>query len=113
MLFLDFELKQKTLVVRPNGELDLGVADYFRKTIEEALNLYNARNLVFNLAKLSFIDSTGLGALLGRYKRVAKNGGKVFIVSPQTQVKKNLELSGLLRIMEEFTSENEALEKIV
>lgn len=112
MLFLDFELKKDTLVARPSGELDLGVADYFRRSVEEALCLHKARNLVFNLAKLTFVDSTGLGVLLGRYKRVVKSNGKVFIVSPQAQVRKILELSGLLNIMEEFDSENEALNKI-
>lgn len=112
MLFLDIELKQDTLVVRPSGEVDLGVADYFRDTVENALNREPAKNLVFNLSRVSFIDSSGLGVLLGRYKRVARNGGKVFIVSPQPQVRRVLELSGILRVMLEFTSEAEALEKI-
>ena len=111
-MLLDVELKQDTLVVRPSGELDLGVADYLRGALEEALNQEQVRNIVFNLARVSFVDSTGLGVLLGRYKRVSRNGGKVFIVSPQPQVRRILDLSGLLRIMSEFPSENEALEKI-
>lgn len=112
MLFLDLELRQDTLVVRPSGEMDLGVADYFRGALEEALDREQVRNLVFNLARVSFIDSSGLGVLLGRYKRVVRNGGKVFIVSPQPQVRRVLDLSGLLRIMNEYPSEAEALEKI-
>ena len=112
MLFLDFELRQDTLVVRPSGEMDLGVADYFRSALEEALDREQVQNLVFNLAGVSFIDSSGLGVLLGRYKRVVRNGGKVFIVSPQPQVRRVLDLSGLLRIMNEYPSEAEALEKI-
>lgn len=112
MLFLDFEVKGDTLLVRPGGELDMGVADYFRGALEEALDREQARNLLFNLARVSFIDSSGLGVILGRYRRVAKNGGKVFIVSPQPQVRKVLELSGLLRIMGEYPSEADALEKI-
>jgi len=111
-VLLDVELKQDTLVVRPSGELDLGVADYLRGALEEALNQEQVRNIVFNLAGVSFVDSSGLGVLLGRYKRVSRNGGKVFIVSPQPQVRRILDLSGLLRIMSEFPSENEALEKI-
>ena len=112
MLVMDFELKQETLIVRPSGELDLGAADYFRSAVEEALRIHNARNLLYNLNKLSFVDSTGLGVILGRYRKITKNGGKVYIVSPQPQVRKILEISGLLRIMEEFPSENEALAKI-
>lgn len=111
-MLLDVEIKKDTLVVRPNGEIDLGVADRLRRTLDETLDRGQARNLVFNMARVSFVDSSGLGVLLGRYKRVSKNGGKVFIVSPQPQVRKVLDLSGLLRIMCEFRSENEALEKI-
>ncbi len=112
MLYLDVELKKETLVVRPNGELDLGVADYFRRALEQALDRQPARNVVFNMERVSFIDSSGLGVLLGRYKRISRNKGKVFIVSPQPQVRRVLDLSGLLRIMGEFPSEAEALEKI-
>lgn len=111
-MLLDVEMKKDTLLVRPNGELDLGVADRFRRTLDETIEKGKARNLVFNLTRVSFVDSSGLGVLLGRYKRVSKNGGKVFIVSPQPQVRKVLDLSGLLRIMNEYSNENEALEKI-
>ncbi len=111
-MLLDVEMKKDTLLVRPNGELDLGVADRFRRTLDETIEKGKARNLVFNLTRVSFVDSSGLGVLLGRYKRVSKNGGKVFIVSPQPQVRKVLDLSGLLRIMNEYPNENEALEKI-
>lgn len=111
-MLLDVEMKKETLFVRPNGELDLGVADRFRRTLDETIENGRAKNLVFNLARVSFVDSSGLGVLLGRYKRMSKNGGKVFIVSPQPQVRKVLDLSGLLRIMNEYSNENEALDKI-
>jgi len=106
------EMKKNTLVVRPSGDLDLGVADTFRSALEEALNREQARNLVFNFSKVSFVDSSVLGVMLGRYKRISRSGGKVFIVSPQPQVRRVFELSGLLRIMEEHSSEDGALEKI-
>ncbi len=109
MLLVDLELKGSTLVVRPCGELDLGVADYFRSTVEAALDREQPQNLLFNLSKLSFIDSSGLGVLLGRYRRVVKNGGKVFLVAPQPQVRRVLDLSGILRIIDEYKSESEAL----
>lgn len=109
---LEVEKRQETLIARPWGEIDLEVADSLRKALEEALDREASRNMIFNLAGVSFIDSTGLGVLLGRFKRVSRNGGQVFIVSPQPQVRKILDLSGLLGIMGEFSSEDEALEKI-
>ena len=111
-VLLDIEFKQDTLFVRPGGELDLSVADFLRNNLEETLDREPARNIVFNLSKVSFVDSSVLGVLLGRYKRVSKNGGKILIVSPQPQVRKILELSGLFRIMGESDSEADALLKL-
>lgn len=111
-VLLDMELKKDTLFVRPGGELDLSIADFLRNNLEEYLDREPIVNIVFNLEKVSFVDSSVLGVLLGRYKRISKKGGRVFIVSPQPQVRKILELSGLLRIMSEFASEAEALLKL-
>jgi stage II sporulation protein AA (anti-sigma F factor antagonist) len=109
---LNMEVLKNTLVVRPGGELDLAMADRFRIALEETLDNQPVDNIVFNLSHVSFIDSSGLGVLLGRYKRVAKNGGKVLIVGAQPQVRRILELSGLLRIMGESASEEEALNRV-
>ncbi|MCL6560524.1 MAG: anti-sigma F factor antagonist [Firmicutes bacterium] len=109
---IDIEMMDETMVVRPSGELDLAVADSLRGTLEEALDGQPVRNLVFNLARVTFIDSSGLGVLLGRYKRVSRNGGHVYIVGAQPQVRRIIELSGLFRIMGEYPSEVEALDKI-
>jgi len=109
---LELEQLQNTLIVRLNGDLDLGIADHLRSTLDEALDNQPVRNIILNLAGVSFIDSSVLGVLLGRYKRVMKTGGKVCIVEPQPQVRKILELSGLLRIMDEFPGEAVALENI-
>ncbi len=111
-VLLDIEFKQDTLFVRPGGELDLSVADFLRNSLEESLDREPARNIVFNLSKVAFVDSSVLGVFLGRYKRVSKNGGRVIIVSPQPQVRRILELSGLFRIMGESDSEDEALRKL-
>ncbi|OPY59032.1 MAG: Anti-sigma F factor antagonist [Pelotomaculum sp. PtaU1.Bin035] len=109
---LDLELIQDTLIVRLSGDLDLGVADYLRDVLEDSLDRQPVKNLVFNLAGVSFVDSSVLGVLLGRYKRISRNGGKVCVVKPQPQVHRILELSGLLRIMAEFPGETDALENI-
>lgn len=103
------ECKEGALVVRPRGELDLGVADELRNKMERALDENPVRHLVINLENVSFIDSSGLGVILGRYKKVAMSGGRVSLVKASPQVRKVMEMSGLLRIMKEFASEEEAL----
>jgi len=105
---MDFEYRQGTLFVRPRGELDIGVTDVFRKALEENLAKNSVNHLVFNLSQVSFIDSSGLGVILGRYKRLQQQGGRVSLVGVQPQVRRILVLSGLLTVMPEYASEEEA-----
>lgn len=70
------EIKQRTLIVRLEGEVDMHVADTFRKTVDEAMEQAGVPNLMLNLARVTFIDSSGLGVILGRYKRIAQLGGR-------------------------------------
>lgn len=109
---LELEQLHDTLIARLSGDLDLGIADHLRSALDEALDNQPVRNIVLNLANVSFIDSSVLGVLLGRYKRITKIGGKVCLVEPQPQVRRVLELSGLLHIMDEFPGEDVALESI-
>ena len=111
-MLIDLEVKNNSLVVRLGGELDLRIINYLRDTLEEALDKNDVKHVILNMNSVTFIDSSALGVILGRYKRIAQNGGKVGLVGIRPMVKRILELSGLLRIMREFPSEQEALDKI-
>ena len=111
-MLIDLEVKNNSLVVRLGGELDLRIINYLRDTLEEALDKNAVKHVILNMNAVTFIDSSALGVILGRYKRVTQNGGKVGLVGIRPMVKRILELSGLLRIMREFPSEQDALDKI-
>lgn len=108
---LDLEVRQDTLLARLFGEIDLKVADPLRGSLDKALQENPVRHLILNLLNVSFIDSTGLGVILGRYKRVVAAGGHVSLVGMQPQVKRVMEISGILRIMNEYPTEDEAVAK--
>ncbi len=111
---IHIEVKEKTLLVRLTGEIDLAVADTLRKSLEQELDSNHLIiNLIINLTGVTYIDSSGLGVILGRYRRVSKYGGRVFIVGACAQVRKVLDLSGLLNIMKECPSEASALDLAV
>lgn len=107
---IEKKYQRDTLIVKLTGELDLVVAEEFRRTVDSELERRQIRNLVINLAGVSFIDSSGLGAILGRYKRIAQGGGRISIAAPRPPVRKILELSGFPRLMPFFESEKLALE---
>ncbi|HEX3032706.1 MAG TPA: anti-sigma factor antagonist [Bacillota bacterium] len=111
ILKLGLEMTGNILVARVAGELDMRVTPEFRDRLDTALENEMAGKLLLNLSEVSFIDSSGLGAILGRYKRLTQVGGKLAIAAPQPQVKRILELSGILRIMNCYATEKEGLKK--
>ncbi|HUW65188.1 MAG TPA: anti-sigma F factor antagonist [Spirochaetia bacterium] len=108
-MMMQMEDKGCSLVARLTGEMDLQVADHLRSALDSAMGEKGTRYLVLDLSGVSFIDSSGLGVILGRYRRLAQSGGRVSLVGLSPPVKNVLELSGLLRIMREYSSAGEAL----
>jgi len=105
-------IKQGVLIIRLEGELDMHSADEFRSTVDRALDASGAKKILLSLKGVSFIDSSGLGVILGRYKRINMVGGLLLVAYVQPQVEKILELAGLLNIISVYKSETEALESL-
>ncbi|MCI9487710.1 MAG: anti-sigma factor antagonist [Lachnospiraceae bacterium] len=59
-------------------------------------------SLVFDFSKTDFMDSAGIGMLLGRYKEMAAIGGEVFVRNTSPRVKRILEMSGIYRIIRDW-----------
>ncbi|SDZ08669.1 anti-sigma F factor antagonist [Thermoactinomyces sp. DSM 45892] len=108
-LHLDVKRSKNVLVARLDGELDHHTAAHVRKVIEEELNHEWVTHLVLNLEKLEFMDSSGLGVILGRYKRVTQMGGKMTICSVQPSIERIMEMSGLFKILQMFQDESSAV----
>jgi stage II sporulation protein AA (anti-sigma F factor antagonist) len=108
---LDIELKliRNTLIIRLKGEFDMLKAEKIRRQIDERLQDDQVRNLVFNLEKVSFVDSSGLGVIIGRYKKVKEKDGNMYIVGAQPVVKKILVLSGINKLVPLFKNEQEIM----
>ncbi len=103
-----FEVRGNVLIARLHGELDMRVADEMRAALETALDQSGATHIVFDLSDVSFIDSSGLGVILGRYRRISDRGGKMAFVGVEPAVRRVLELSGVLRISSEYDDDMQA-----
>ncbi|MGI6037709.1 MAG: STAS domain-containing protein [Limnochordia bacterium] len=101
------------LLVKLNGELDLVTAPVFREIVDGQLeNFERLTHLILDLAKVDFIDSSGLGAILGRYKRIAQRGGQLLLTNGKPQVLKIIELSGMGKILPHYQNTQQALARI-
>jgi stage II sporulation protein AA (anti-sigma F factor antagonist) len=101
---MGYEIRKEgdILIVRVNGEFDLHVADYARRDIDIQIRAQGVKHILFDLGGLTFIDSSGLGVILGRYRKVSENGGRAAISGAPPNIKKVMEISGLNRLMPFF-----------
>lgn len=98
------ELKMHTngdvLYVHITGELDHHVAASIREAIDRELTKDSSlRNIEFDFSNLTFMDSSGIGVIMGRYKIVEKRGGGIYASHVRPQVQKLLNISGLMNIL--------------
>lgn len=88
------------------GELDHHSAEQVKKVIDDLVMKFNPRNVVFDFSELSFMDSTGIGMLLSRYKNLNQNNISVFVCGAQGSVDKLLKLSGIYKIFTKIEVNN-------
>lgn len=109
---LSFEAIDQNLVVKLNGELDHHTAEEIREEIDKEIDKSNSKNIIFDLEKLNFMDSSGIGVVIGRYKKVSKMGGKAAVVNMNSRVERIFKMSGLFNIVKKFENKKEAVERI-
>ena len=81
------------------GELDEHTAQSAREQIDNFIKGGKINRLIFDLGKLSFMDSSGIGVILGRYKLIQKQGGQVCVKNCTPRVDKIFVMSGLYKII--------------
>lgn len=108
------ELKQigKLLVVNISGDVDHSNALAIRKVIDEEINSKEIQDLLFDFSELEFMDSSGIGMILGRYKIISSLNGRVYIAQPNESVSKIINISGLHKIIPVYENYKTAVEKI-
>ena len=77
-----------------SGEIDHHTAKALREKLDAAIYLYRAPRVTLGLSGVGFMDSSGLGLILGRYAVARALGGKVSVADPPPEVEKILRLAG-------------------
>lgn len=97
---LEFERRRQTLTVRLEDELDHRAAQQLRRELDELLQDGTISRLVLDLEKLNFMDSSGVGFIIGRYKLMARRGGSVAVKNADRRMDRIFQMSGLYEIVE-------------
>jgi anti-sigma B factor antagonist len=98
------------VVVEASGRLVAGEPSTQLRDLVKRLTAEGARSFVFNLAGVSYVDSSGLGLLLSIYATVRGQGGEVKLANIGDRVKDLLKMTKLTEVFQIFEDENLALD---
>lgn len=87
------------LYFKITGELDQHTADFLRAELDEEIETRKIKRLLLDFGEVAFMDSSGIGVIVGRYKKLFSLGGETVILNACKQVDKVLELSGIKKLI--------------
>ena len=94
------DFKDRVLYMRLNGEMDEHNAAHARRTADRLVDDYaHSQCAIIDLKEVSFMDSTGIGFLIGRYKKFRGYGIPVYVTNPTYSADKILQMSGIYSLM--------------
>lgn len=105
----DYELINQCLVIKLNKELDHHSALVIREKTDKLIDRGTVKNIIFDFEGANFMDSSGIGVIMGRYKRVIFSGGKVAVTNVSDAIDRILKLSGLYKIIKKYSTNSDAM----
>lgn len=112
---MDLKIESKEVdgvgVIVLEGEVDVYTAPKLKSRLIDMVD-EGKYNIVINLQKVEFMDSSGLGVLVGGLKRVKTHDGSISLVSAQENILKIFRITGLVKVFPIFSSEEEAINSL-
>ena len=91
--------EDKLLILKLTEEIDECTVQKIRRKADYEIERYMPRKVIFDFNSVTFMDSAGIGLIIGRYRIANMLGGTIEIANVTDSIKKVLELSGLLKII--------------
>ena len=93
------------MIVYLRGEIDHHSAGEIRDGIDRMIANLRPGALILDLSEIEFMDSSGLGLVLGRYRRIRELGGEMFLCNTNERIMKLLKMAGVDKIIKTVNSE--------
>ena len=100
----DFQVIDNCLMIRLPDEIDHHGAGIICENADKYLLREDVGNVVFDFENTRFMDSSGIGLIMGRYRKISCFGGRVYAIHVDRQIQKIFRLSGLNKIVEVLES---------
>jgi stage II sporulation protein AA (anti-sigma F factor antagonist) len=111
-MYLKFDRNEDKMIVYLIGELDHHSAEEVRNKIDDRIEREKITKLIMNFSGVTFMDSSGIGVVIGRFKKLSLKNGIVSIAEVNDNVRRVFELSGMFKIVKIFSSVEEAVSNI-
>ena len=99
MHMITFSCEEDVLTVFIERDIDHHTSQTLRSEIDRVIDLIPSKTVVLNFDAVDFMDSSGVGLIMGRYKRTAQMGKKLFVSGLNGRCRKLVELSGVFQIV--------------
>ena len=110
---MDKEMKlgilNDALVVKFIGDVDCLVCSLYKTKLETVIEENKYKKVIMDFSNVSFIDSSGLGLILGRYNQLKKRNGFLYMTGVNKQIEKIFNIAGIWTIMNKYDNVEEAL----
>lgn len=107
-----YEINKETLIIRLPEELDHHSVGVIREKTDSLFNSKRIRDVIFDYQNTYFMDSSGIGLVMGRYREVRYLKGNVYIVGVNDKISRILDISGLYRVAKRSRDISDALRQI-
>ncbi|MDD6035524.1 MAG: anti-sigma factor antagonist [Lachnospiraceae bacterium] len=104
----EYEIRDNILIIHLKADLDHHTAMAVRETADTLLARSQAKHILFDFTGVDFMDSSGIGVIMGRYRHVIFQGGRVGVTGVGKNVERILGFSGLYKIVERYETVEEA-----
>lgn len=94
-----FRISGDILISCIKGEVDHHSAMPLRQAIDKSMKAFQCSNLILDFSGVEFMDSSGIGVVLGRYKKLNKSGGQIYISGCSSYIEKLLDMAGVFSIV--------------
>lgn len=109
---MDFDTRKETLIIKLSGELDHHSAEEVRNHIDDKIEREKSIKVIMDFENVTFMDSSGIGVVIGRYKKILSQGGEISIASATDNIKRVFELSGIFKIIKYYKNLDDAFKAV-
>lgn len=102
---MKYQVQENCLTIFLPADVDHHNAEEIRKEADRLIEKEHIRYIIFDFSETGFMDSSGIGVIMGRYRKIYMMGGEVWAVHANERMKKILAMSGVMKIMQIYEEE--------